>query len=176
LFSVRQLPWHSEGTILADYPGTWDEARLLAGLDWDPITTEVYALTDLNPDGTPCYEPISGWKSIARSDNGTVLSINKHTYTVIDHGEMGEIVEGRDLRLTSGARPWPSFAVRWCTRSARSLITSWKVGRVVPGSALVDWHAACRARIPASDRERPGETVACGRWRPGLRAVHGVIS
>ena len=48
MFSVRQMPWHREGTILADYPGTWDEARKLAGLDWDPITTEVYAVTGIN--------------------------------------------------------------------------------------------------------------------------------
>jgi phage/plasmid-like protein (TIGR03299 family) len=93
MFSVRQMPWHREGTILADYPGDWDEARKLAGLDWDPIATEVYALTDLNADGSPHYEPIDGWKCIARSDNGVVLSINKDSYTVIGHGEMGEIVE-----------------------------------------------------------------------------------
>ena len=53
MFSVRQMPWHREGTVLADYPGDWDEARKLAGLDWDPITTEVYAVTGLNADGTP---------------------------------------------------------------------------------------------------------------------------
>ena len=41
MFSVRQMPWHREGTILTDYPGDWAEARTLAGLDWDPITTEV---------------------------------------------------------------------------------------------------------------------------------------
>ena len=93
MFSVREMPWHQEGTILADYPGDWDQARKLAGLDWDPITTQVYALTDLNADGTPHYEPIDGWKCIARSDNGAVLSLNRDTYTVIDHGEMGEIVE-----------------------------------------------------------------------------------
>jgi phage/plasmid-like protein (TIGR03299 family) len=93
MFSVRQMPWHREGTILEDYPGDWDTARKLAGLDWDPIATEVYALTDLNADGSRHYEPIDGWKCIARSDNGTVLSINKDSYTVIDHGEMGEIVE-----------------------------------------------------------------------------------
>ena len=93
MFSVRQMPWHREGTILEDYPGNWAEARKLAGLDWDPITTEVYALTDLNADGTPHYEPIDGWKAISRSDNGAVLSLNRDTYTVIDHGEMGEIVE-----------------------------------------------------------------------------------
>jgi phage/plasmid-like protein (TIGR03299 family) len=93
MFSVRQMPWHREGTILSDYPGDWAEARTLAGLDWDPITTEVYALTELNTDGTPRYEPIEGWQAIARSDNGAVLSLNRDTYTVISHGEMGEIVE-----------------------------------------------------------------------------------
>jgi phage/plasmid-like protein (TIGR03299 family) len=93
MFSVRQMPWHREGTILADYPGDWAEARTLAGLDWDPITTQVYALADLAADGSPRYESIEGWQAIARSDNGTVLSLNRDTYTVISHGEMGEIVE-----------------------------------------------------------------------------------
>jgi len=93
MFSVRQMPWHQEGIILADYPGDWNQARKLAGLDWDPITTEVYALTDLDVDGNPHYQPIGGWKAVSRSDNGAVLSLNRDTYTVIDHGEMGEIVE-----------------------------------------------------------------------------------
>jgi phage/plasmid-like protein (TIGR03299 family) len=93
MFSVRQMPWHREGTILDDYPGDWDQARKLAGLDWDPITTEVYALVDLNIDGSPRYAPIDGWKCIARSDDGAVLSLNRDSYTVINHTEMGEIVE-----------------------------------------------------------------------------------
>src|SRR6516225_9626063 len=93
MFSVRQMPWHQEGAILAGYPGDWDTARTLAGLDWDPVTAEVYAVTGLDPDGTEHYEPIDGWKSISRSDTGAVLSINRDSYTVIDHGEMGEIVE-----------------------------------------------------------------------------------
>ena len=93
MFSVRQLPWHREGTILDEYPGSWADARTLAGLDWDPVTAHVYAVTGLNPDGSEHYEPISGWKTISRSDTGAVLSINKDSYTVIDHGEMGEIVE-----------------------------------------------------------------------------------
>jgi phage/plasmid-like protein (TIGR03299 family) len=93
MFSVRQMPWHREGTILADYPGDWDAARKLAGLDWDPVTSEVYAVTGINADGTTHYEPVTGWKSVIRSDTGAVLSLNRDTYTVIDHGEMGEIVE-----------------------------------------------------------------------------------
>ena len=39
MFSVRQMPWHREGTVLPDYPGSWEEARKLAGLDWEPVTT-----------------------------------------------------------------------------------------------------------------------------------------
>jgi phage/plasmid-like protein (TIGR03299 family) len=93
MFSVRQMPWHQEGTVLAGYPGDWDTARHLAGLDWDPVTAEVYAVTGLNPDGTEHYEPVDGWKTIIRSDTGAVLSINRDSYTVIDHGEMGEIIE-----------------------------------------------------------------------------------
>jgi len=93
MFSVRQMPWHQEGLILGDYPGTWAEARVLAGLDWDPETTGVYTATGINPDGTVHCELIEGWQAIIRSDTGAVLSLNKDSYTVIGHGEMGEIVE-----------------------------------------------------------------------------------
>ena len=94
MFSVRQMPWHREGTILQDYPGSWAEARTLAGLDWDPIATEVYACTGIDRSTfTEVYDQIEGWKAISRSDTGAVLSINKDSYTVINHREMGEIVE-----------------------------------------------------------------------------------
>ena len=36
MFSVRQMPWHREGDILDDYPGTWAEARVLAGWTGNP--------------------------------------------------------------------------------------------------------------------------------------------
>ena len=62
MFSVRQMPWHREGTILDEYPGSWADARTLAGLDWDPVTASVYAVTGLNPDGTEHYEPIRAGK------------------------------------------------------------------------------------------------------------------
>src|SRR6516165_4805846 len=93
MFSVRHMPWHQEGIILGDYPGTWAKARLLAGLDWDPETTGVYTATGINPDGTVHCELIECWQAIIRSDSGAVLSLNKDSYTVIGHGEMGEIVE-----------------------------------------------------------------------------------
>ena len=52
MFSVRQMPWHREGDILDDYPGTWAEARVLAGLDWDPVPADIYLAQQLS-----CYPP-----------------------------------------------------------------------------------------------------------------------
>ena len=95
MFSVREMPWHRQGTILKDYPGSWDEARILAGLDWDPVTSPVYAQADtINAQlGSPDYEAIDGWNAITRSDTGAVLSIRPASYAVIDNREMGAIVE-----------------------------------------------------------------------------------
>ena len=93
MFSVRQMPWHREGTILADYPGDWDEARKLAGLDWDPIATEVYALTDLNTRRQPALRADRRLE-VHRPVRQRRRPVDQQdTYTVIDHGEMGEIVE-----------------------------------------------------------------------------------
>ena len=36
MFSVRQMPWHREGTILQDYPDTWAEARTAAEMADSP--------------------------------------------------------------------------------------------------------------------------------------------
>ena len=55
-----RCPGTAKASILPDYPGYWAEARRLAGLDWDPVTTEVYAVTSINDDGTFRYEPIAG--------------------------------------------------------------------------------------------------------------------
>jgi phage/plasmid-like protein (TIGR03299 family) len=93
MFSVREMPWHREGLVLDQHPTTWDEARQLAGLTWDPITEAVYELRGIDEAGQPLYGPIKGWQRIARSDTSATLWINRDSYAVIDHGEMGEIVE-----------------------------------------------------------------------------------
>jgi phage/plasmid-like protein (TIGR03299 family) len=93
MFSVRQMPWHGEGTVLGGYPGSWAEARTLAGLDWEPVPADVYVVTGASADDKPLLEPLGGWKAIRRSDTGAVLSVNRDSYTVIGNGEMGQIVE-----------------------------------------------------------------------------------
>lgn len=92
MFSVREVPWHREGIVLGDYPGSWAEARTAAGIDWDVLTEATYALTGMNETG-PVFEPIPGFKRVYRNDTQATLSVVNDTYTVIDHAAMGEIIE-----------------------------------------------------------------------------------
>jgi phage/plasmid-like protein (TIGR03299 family) len=93
MFSVREMPWHGGGLVLGEYPGSWGEARRLAGLGWEPVAEPVYALAGVDGVGGPRYEPVDGWKRIARSDTGATLSVNRDSYTLIGNAEMGEVVE-----------------------------------------------------------------------------------
>lgn len=94
MFSVRQVPWHREGHVLADYPQSWDEARVLAGLAWEPVGDQLYSVDGMNPDGTPHYAPVPGYKRIYRDDTGATLGIGSETYAIINHAEFGEIMSG----------------------------------------------------------------------------------
>jgi phage/plasmid-like protein (TIGR03299 family) len=92
-FFVRQPAWHGLGAVIDEYPGSWDEARKLAGLDWEPVTEPVYTLDGMGEGGHPIYAEVEGYKRIARSDTHDTLSVAKNSYELITHADMGEIVE-----------------------------------------------------------------------------------
>lgn len=96
-FFVREPAWHGMGTVLADYPGSWDEAAKQAGLDWEPVRQPLYSreLVGMNEDGTPAYEYVEDpdHTRLTRSDNGGKLAIASSTYEIIPNGAMGELVE-----------------------------------------------------------------------------------
>ncbi len=92
-FSVREPMWHKLGTVLDDYPGSWDQARTLAGLDWEPEEGPVFDLVGISPTGQPLYEPIAGYKKITHSGTKQVLDIAGADYQLITHAAMGEVVE-----------------------------------------------------------------------------------
>jgi phage/plasmid-like protein (TIGR03299 family) len=99
------MPWHKMGTVVADYPGSWDEARKLAGLAWEPIVEDQYRLTDKrDANGIPVIDTktgqpvrefvqVPGYKYVVRSDTGAVLSSANASYEIIGHEEMGKVVE-----------------------------------------------------------------------------------
>ena len=96
MFSVRATPWHGLGTILDEYPASWDEARKLAGLDWEPIEAPTYRRVPvINEDGSldVRYEEIPGHKLIERSDNSVVLAVPRDTYTIFPNADLGPLVE-----------------------------------------------------------------------------------
>jgi phage/plasmid-like protein (TIGR03299 family) len=105
-FFVRKAAWHGLGTVLDDYPGSWEEARRLAGLDWEPISAPVYEFAGVSDDGQPVWDPmlakgprignfrvIEGHQRIIRSDTGALLGIPTSSYAIISHAELGTIVE-----------------------------------------------------------------------------------
>jgi phage/plasmid-like protein (TIGR03299 family) len=120
MFSVREMPWHREGTVTEDYPQTFAEARTLAGLDWDPI-----ALPASERIMTPAavraefldavrQSPLHSveanaqilmdlyertlrtdreFRRIARSDNLNTLSYQRDSYNIIPNSVFGEIID-----------------------------------------------------------------------------------
>jgi phage/plasmid-like protein (TIGR03299 family) len=93
MFSVREMPWHREGVILGDYPGSWAEARKSAGLEWDPIANPNYGLDGIDDDGREIFKMDEDWKRVVRSDTGALLAVRQSSYQIIDHADMGLVVE-----------------------------------------------------------------------------------
>jgi phage/plasmid-like protein (TIGR03299 family) len=113
--------WHGEGMVLEDYPESWDEARVAAGLMWEPTTQPVYTLRhladeDITAMGVALAEDVtapdfhvvreatdggrhdvlvaaSGHQAVVRDDNAEVLAVPSSSYSLITHGDMGEIIE-----------------------------------------------------------------------------------
>jgi phage/plasmid-like protein (TIGR03299 family) len=99
-FTVREPAWHGLAEVLDEYPGTWDEARKLAGLEWEAVKKVSYERVEnatgepvLDSDGRTQYAPIDGFYTLVRSDNGKPLHQTRDSWTVIPIGEMGPIVE-----------------------------------------------------------------------------------
>lgn len=94
-YFVRKPAWHGLGTVLDDYPDSIEEALILAGLDWEPITQPCFAAHPVvdGDDVRTDYLPIPGFKVVCRSDSGQVLAIPKSSYELFGNRESFEIVE-----------------------------------------------------------------------------------
>jgi phage/plasmid-like protein (TIGR03299 family) len=125
MFSVREMPWHKpltgdRTTVTEDFPQTFEEARKLAGLDWDPVAVpaverlitvaeyreQVAAIVQQAPAMTEdettealitLYERSlrtdKEFRRIARSDNRGTLSYQRNSYNIIPNSAFGEIID-----------------------------------------------------------------------------------
>lgn len=82
-FFVRKPAWHELGKVLASYPGR-DEAMKLAGHGFKVLESTVHTERG--------YE-IEGWKYLARSDSGAVLSVVKDSYQPIQNEVLWDVLD-----------------------------------------------------------------------------------
>ena len=98
MFSVRENVWHDpqgEFTV-ANYPADWDEARDLAGLNWEPVTTPAFTQTIVaGSDGMPevTHEPVDNCNLVVRSDDGRVLGHVSPKWVPVQNKVLGEFAE-----------------------------------------------------------------------------------
>lgn len=104
-FSVRKPMWHGQGDILADYPDNWDDARIKAGLTWEPKVVPSYLIVEAaNLAGRPIIAtlPFTGQlvvedpegRKVVRDDTEAVIGsgVGKG-WTPVLNAEIGNIVE-----------------------------------------------------------------------------------
>lgn len=106
-FVVREPAWHGLATVLQDYPGTWEQAAVLAGLDWDPEERAVYEVEELFADGRANVKLIPGYKQIVQPKTGVVLQVANDSYTTTPNSVMGEIIEA--ILARGDDQPTPVF-------------------------------------------------------------------
>lgn len=90
-FSVREPMWHGEGMILADYPTDWADARVKAGLEWEPELQPIYRHVADDDGGR--FVLVPEHKVVVRDDTQAALGTVTDTFSLVDHGVMGEILE-----------------------------------------------------------------------------------
>lgn len=95
LMTVRTPAWHGLGAVLEDNPRTWVDARIAAGLMWEPIETSGYVGLPRIGDAGPYteYVELPDHKIIVRDDTGAVLGPAKNSFSLISHSSMGLILD-----------------------------------------------------------------------------------
>ena len=104
----REAAWHKLGVVVDEWPGSWAEARKVAGLEWDveaaPLQMAVYSGDRSNYT----VGHVAGWNAIVRDDKKLIvpssvggyetsgealLSIQPSTYKIITNAAFGELIE-----------------------------------------------------------------------------------
>jgi phage/plasmid-like protein (TIGR03299 family) len=119
MFSVREVPWHGLGVVLARPPATISEAIGASGLRWrverEPIAVDHREMVSLNEWWEPRCEEIPGYWATVRQDTRQVLGIVGERYVVVQNEDAFRFVDqllGSSLQfetagsLAGGRRVW----------------------------------------------------------------------
>lgn len=92
-FFVREPAWHGKGIVLAEYPGR-EEAMRLAGHAWSVLERPVFVPSaDEVAAAIAPSSSVEGWKALVRGDDGTLLSVVRSSYEVIQNATPWDTVD-----------------------------------------------------------------------------------
>jgi phage/plasmid-like protein (TIGR03299 family) len=125
---VRTPAWHGNGNVVSEWPGSWEAARVLAGIEWDVYSAqlELSTRTVTRPNGDVDVldtADLDGWQAIVRNDTDEALAITKDTYALVTNQAFGDIIE-----FVLADEPGLKF----------DAVTSLKGGRSVTATMLLD--------------------------------------
>lgn len=128
-FCVRRPSWHGQEELLAEYPESWDAARLAAGLMWEPVVASALMTGqqdawadayyprliqrgDELPEGAvevsttadgarTVLVPTDERKAILRDDTRELLAMPSGGFEIITHAQMGDIAESLTAEWSS---------------------------------------------------------------------------
>ena len=93
VFSVRQTPWHREGTVLRDAP-SFEEAIRVGGLDFEVDVRQLFVRSEVVPDlPVFTYDPAGNAAATVRTDRGTVLGIVTERYQPLQNRDAFGVLE-----------------------------------------------------------------------------------
>jgi phage/plasmid-like protein (TIGR03299 family) len=99
-FVVREPAWHGLSTVLDQAPTSWEEARRLGGLEWEPVAEPMYRFVAQRVSSADIALPdgrfmtlVEGSKTMVRSDTGEELGVVGKDYTPVLNETMGELLE-----------------------------------------------------------------------------------
>lgn len=93
VFSVRQTPWHREGTVLRDAPSL-EEALEAGGLDYEVDVRPLFVRSQPVPDlPVFAYDPAGNAAATVRTDRGTVLGIITDRYQPLQNRDAFGVLE-----------------------------------------------------------------------------------
>ena len=91
MFSVREVPWHGLGTVLAEHPLTSAEAMREAGLDWEVYTTPLYI--ESQAKGKKLIQASNDFRAVVRDRDESVLGVVGKNYHPVQNAEAFEFMD-----------------------------------------------------------------------------------
>lgn len=92
MFSVKDTPWHREGTILAGAPDL-DDALELAGHDFDVQVRPIFVERPVSNGTDTLMEKVKGYGASTRTDTDQVLGIVGGRYTPLQNRDAFGVLE-----------------------------------------------------------------------------------